>query len=419
MTEATGRGVILYIHKSLKAISITLTSTYQEAIWVEVLLNKNDTLLVGCIYRSPGSSDENNQKLNDIIIDAKNHHHTHFMLLGDFNYPNIVWDDACATGSGNAAESKFCDCLRDEGLFQHVTLPTRARISTRSNILDLVMTNERGMVDSILHESPLGKSDHSVLVIKFICYAELVNIKRMKYYYDRGDYEGMRSKCKSIKWDEVLSGDTIDEQWESLKAIIKMLEDEFIPHRMVGSCNRHKGKIPLDEASVRKTKKKHTLWKRYMETKDGLYYAEFCKARNQVRKMTRKLQKQFEMKLAAEAKSNPKAIWKYINSKTKTRVGVSELNTDPADPTSKLTTSDKEKAEVLGQFFSSVFTVEPDGDIPHIPTINLSAEMEVLVIREENVKEILSGLNSGKSSVDQMESTLDFYKNFRIYCVYH
>ena len=41
--------------------------------------------------------------------------------------------------------------------------------------------------------------------------------------------------------------------------------------------------------------------------------------------------------------------------------------------------------------------MEPDGDIPHIPTINLSDEMEVLVIREENVKEILSGLNSGKS----------------------
>ena len=61
---------------------------------------------------------------------------------------------------------------------------------------------------------------------------------------------------------------------------------------MVGSCNRHRGKILLDEASVRKIKKKHTLWKRYMETKDGLYYAEFCKARNQVRKMTRKLQKQ-------------------------------------------------------------------------------------------------------------------------------
>ena len=66
----------------------------------------------------------------------------------------------------------------------------------------------------------------------------------------------MRGKCKSINWDEVLSGVTIDEQWESLKeTIIKMLEDEFIPHRMVGYCNRHKGKIALDEASVRKIKK--------------------------------------------------------------------------------------------------------------------------------------------------------------------
>ena len=71
------------------------------------------------------------------------------------------------------------------------------------------------------------------------------------------------------------------------------------------------------------------------------------------------------MKLAAEAKSKPKAIWKYINSKTKTRVGVSELNTYPADPTSKLTTSDKENAEVLGQFFSSVLPLNLMG-IYHI-----------------------------------------------------
>ncbi len=99
--------------------------------------------------------------------------------------------------------------------------------------------------------------------------------------------------------DEVLSSDTIDEQWESLKAIIKMLEDELIRHRMVGSCNRHKGKIPLDEASVTKIKKKiYTVEKVYGD-QDGLYYAEFCKARNQVRKMTRKLKKQFEIKQVA------------------------------------------------------------------------------------------------------------------------
>ena len=86
----------MYINRFTLHLSLSLKSTYQEAIWVEVSLNKNDTLLVRCIYRSPVSSDENNQKLNGIINEAKHQHHTHFMLLGDFIYPNIVWDDACA-----------------------------------------------------------------------------------------------------------------------------------------------------------------------------------------------------------------------------------------------------------------------------------------------------------------------------------
>ena len=38
-----------------------------------------------------------------------------------------------------------------------------------------------------------------------------------------------------------------------------------------------------------------------METKVGKYYTEYCRARNQVRKLTRRIQKEFEMKLATEA----------------------------------------------------------------------------------------------------------------------
>ena len=61
------------------------------------------------------------------------------------------------------------------------------------------------------------------------------------------------------------------------------------------------------------------------------------------------------MKLATEAKTNPKAVWKYMNPKTKNREGVSDLNTVPNDPKSRLTDSDREKADVLGIFFSKCF----------------------------------------------------------------
>ena len=100
----------------------------------------------------------------------------------------------------------------------------------------------------------------------------------------------------------------------------------------------------------------------------------------------RKIQKEFEMKLATEAKTNPKAVWKYMNSKTKNREGVLDLNIDPTDPKSRLTNSDREKADVLEHFLSSVFTIEPDGDIPHIPPMKLRHTMEELTIDEEIIK---------------------------------
>ena len=81
-----------------------------------------------------------------------------------------------------------------------------------------------------------------------------------------------------------------------------------------------------------------------MEKKNEQHYAKYCRVRNQVRAVTRKLQKQYELKLAKYAKSNPKAVWKeYMNSKTETTWCVSNLNIDPQDDKSRLTNCDKEK----------------------------------------------------------------------------
>ena len=101
-----------------------------------------------------------------------------------------------------------------------------------------------------------------------------------------------------------------------------------------------------------------------METKSEKHYAQYCRVRNQVRTLTRKLQKQYELNSAKDDKTNPKVIWKNINSKTMTRQCVSDLYIDPPDDKSRLTNCDKERAEILGKFFSSVFTVAPNGDIP-------------------------------------------------------
>jgi hypothetical protein len=68
--------------------------------------------------------------------------------------------------------------------------------------------------------------------------------------------------------------------------------------------------IPLDKKSS-KIKRKQRLWTRFLNTRDGEIYAEYCQVRNQVRNITRKITRQHEKRIATEVKSNPKKFWKY------------------------------------------------------------------------------------------------------------
>ena len=58
-----------------------------------------------------------------------------------------------------------------------------------------------------------------------------------------------------------------------------------------------------------------------------------------------------EKDIAKEAKSNPKQLWKYANSKSKIRQGIPDLVKDENDKTPEYTTSDREKAEVNVKFY--------------------------------------------------------------------
>ena len=170
------RGTGIYVKNGLCSIEIIFEHTnHKDQVWVEITLNKQDKLLCGCIYRSPSGDKDSimnsTTKICNILRCGTARNATRLLISRDFNLSGIDWENHCVQHNQEYL-TQFVNTIHDCFLFQHVKQPTRYRGET-SNILDLILTNEEGMIDTIDHYPGLGKSDHECLVFNLKCSKEL------------------------------------------------------------------------------------------------------------------------------------------------------------------------------------------------------------------------------------------------------
>eukprot|EP00112_Aurelia_sp_Birch-Aquarium-sp1_P011593 Seg2436.1 transcript_id=Seg2436.1/GoldUCD/mRNA.D3Y31 product="LINE-1 reverse transcriptase" protein_id=Seg2436.1/GoldUCD/D3Y31 len=190
-------------------------------------LQDNDRFLVGCAYRSPNNSEEENGHLIEELINACQKNYSHVLIAGDFNYPEIGWTSSSTAFDSNHKASKFLERIKDCYLYQHVTEPTHHRENQHPNILDLVFTNEENMIQSILMKSPLGKSHHSGLSFIFQCYQIDGSTSQMRPLYDKGNYDEIRNDLQGVDWNTELKGKNTEDTFAYL---MTKLEDEVKKH---------------------------------------------------------------------------------------------------------------------------------------------------------------------------------------------
>ena len=408
LVNEVGRGIIIYTHKSLdkSTIQVEVSNKFEEACLLEIRLRGGDVLLFGCIYRSPtatADSIENNNNLNNLVRSICAKPYSHVCLVGDFNYKDINWKSWTTPHGENSKEVEFIEAVRDSFLFQHIEEVTRTRGNDDPSLLDLVLTNEELQVSNIVHHSPLGKSDHSVITFDYHCYLDFSKPK-VCYDYRKADFEGMKTELESSNWMETFmsEGKNKDPEtlWSDLKSKIFQLRSSFVPTRTIktGVDCVNKGSFPIDKPIQQAIKDKHSLhrrWMKGMKRGNPSLREAYTKSERKVKRLIRQAKRVFEKGLAERSKKNPKELWKYVRNKLRTKSGVSPLLKDVNDPNS-LKFDDKEKADILQDQFCSVFTREEGGVTPTMDMKTDKWLTSLRIVLEQVRKEILS-LNVNKS----------------------
>jgi hypothetical protein len=94
------------------------------------------------------------------------------------------------------------------------------------------------------------------------------------------------------------------------------------------------------------------------------------------------------------------------------------LHTNPEDTNSEKTEDNKEKANILSDYFASVFTNEPLGELPQMTPIEIHNELKDLFINKDMVLKLLQNLKIDKSpGPDSLHPRLLFEIKESIYII--
>ena len=393
------RGVAIYVKQNINSTIITnaVADKFKDSLWVQVPGPNNENLLVGCIYRSgsPTKAVQFDEDLHKMMIHMATSQ-KNVVMVGDFNHPHIMWTPApvlTAQHNENHPDVKFVDALNESMLHQHVNKATRDRENQQSTLDDLIFSSDKDLIAEVQHLGHVGASDHQCLKFNInFTSSKPKPTTTKKLLYAKADYSKMKTLL-DIDWDAELKDKEADEQYDTFLQKYNQACQECIPTVTVNKSDKWVKPVWMSRATLSMIKRKHSKHTKYLNTKKAEDKTSYNKMRNEVTSKIRSDRLAFERNISKEIKNNNKVFWRYVNDKRTTKATIPDLQKEDGTKA----TSDAEKAEVLNNQFSSVFTKEDTENLPQQDDINIQSPLTDLGITEEGVKKKLSKLRTDKT----------------------
>jgi len=324
------------------------------------------------VYRPPNNNNENLLKLTELLGRAEKNSH----FFGDFNLPGINWEEGRARGR----EEEFLNVVEENAFHQMVPFATHIK----GNCLDLILSNSPESVTAVEEKGRVGKSDHSVILAVMSLTVRKEKRDGEVRNWRRANWDGIKEGLQTATWPEDEDETTTEEAWGILREKIDELVETHVPKTRIRS--NYTSWMTRD--LIREVRGKRRLWKKAKNgtAEDRERYKE---AERKVRNHIRNAKRKEEKKLANEKGRNSKPFYNYIKRRTKTRTPVGPLKTEEG----VAVTDPLEMAEMINEFFVSVFTREEANDVPEPKKRPVPRKMRRMWITSAKVKKKIKELN--------------------------
>ena len=383
-----GGGVLIAHRKDIgiESTEVGLKKVQAEILTVNFKLPTGKRFSLSTFYRVGTLGTENFDLVKSYLttLASKKKLDKH-LLVGDLNFPEIVWPDSSTTVE---LHKKFIELFTSElDHSQMISEPTHKNGKT----LDLLFTNVPDLLDNltVLGRNEACSSDHFGVIfsIKFDISLKKT-VKRKVYDYSKADWKSLNFELKRINWNNYMNMQDPHISWLVFKEILLKLCDNHIPKKSV----RYQFQPPWFDTDCDKILGEKEKWRAKAQSDSGTEedHEMFRKYRSKFKKIMNE-----KMRLNVVDESDPslisKKFWKFVKSKSK-----SSRIPETIRFKNRYRTKPLDQANLFNEFFYEQFSDESSYEID----IDMSSDDQFMGLRfhELDVLLLLKDVNSGKAA---------------------
>jgi hypothetical protein len=313
-SKSRGGGVLIAVAKKYKSRLIKTQFNNIEHLFIDITVNNDLKLLIGCAYIPPNSN--NSIYLNhmsDVERICQSLPLYKYIIVGDYNLPGVNWSiEGAAPGIVgdemlSDIEREVVDSINFLGLYQ---LNTNANLSGR--ILDLVMSDDPTVHVSLsttavlpidLYHPPLAISVDSRKV-------EKARYTERRFEYSDANYRSINDALFQADWSP-LESLPLDESVDYFYNVISDIRDRHIPTKTLYTDSYPRWFTKELKNMISRKKRAHKVYKRSGHADD---YRKFSDLRRECQTHSRLCFDRFVVGVESSICFNTKRIFKYSKS---------------------------------------------------------------------------------------------------------